>query len=237
MERRLKELLNGPGFYGVLALCILAVGIGGYFFLLRETPENTPQEEADLQAAAPVENLPDYEHTPEPVDPEEPEVTLPEETVPVSMPEETVPVSDTPVVPAEPQVVVTPLQGDVVTVFSVDQLLYNETLEDWRTHDGVDLAAAAGDAVVSACAGTVETVYEDPLMGTTVTIRHQDGYVTTYANLQTDPPVTEGEQVAAGQTVGVVGTTAVAEAAQGPHLHFAVTRDGEPVDPEAFLNS
>ena len=91
--------------------------------------------------------------------------------------------------------------------------------------------------MVSACAGTVETVYEDPLMGTTVTIRHQDGYVTTYANLQTDPPVTEGEQVAAGQTVGVVGTTAVAEAAQGPHLHFAVTRDGEPVDPEAFLNS
>ena len=237
MERRLKELLNGPGFYGVLALCILAVGIGGYFFLLRETPENTPQEETDLQAAAPVENLPDYEHTPEPVEPEEPEVTLPEETVPVSMPEETVSVSDTPVVPAEPQVVVTPLQGDVVTVFSVDQLLYNETLEDWRTHDGVDLAAAAGDAVVSACAGTVETVYEDPLMGTTVTIRHQDGYGTTYANLQTDPPVTEGEQVAAGQTVGVVGTTAVAEAAQGPHLHFAVTRDGEPVDPEAFLNS
>ena len=237
MERRLKELLNGPGFYGVLALCILAVGIGGYFFLLRETPENTPQEETDLQAAAPVENLPDYEHTPEPVEPEEPEVTLPEETVPVSMPEETVPVSDTPVVPAEPQVVVTPLQGDVVTVFSVDQLLYNETLEDWRTHDGVDLAAAAGDAVVSACAGTVETVYEDPLMGTTVTIRHQDGYVTTYANLQTDPPVTEGEQGTAGQTVGVVGTTAVAEAAQGPHLHFAVTRDGEPVDPEAFLNS
>ena len=150
------------------------------------------------------------------------------------MPEVTV--DDTPVVAEAPSVVVSPLQGEVVAAFSVDQLLYNETLDDWRTHDGVDIAAAAGDAVLAASAGTVLTVSNDPMMGTTVVIGHSDGYETTYANLQANPPVEEGQAVTAGQTIGAVGTTAAAESAQGAHLHFAVTREGEAVDPQSFLN-
>ena len=73
-------------------------------------------------------------------------------------------------------------------------------------------------------------------MGTTVVIGHSDGYETTYANLQANPPVEEGQAVTAGQTIGAVGTTAAAESAQGAHLHFAVTREGEAVDPQSFLN-
>ena len=46
-----------------------------------------------------------------------------------------------------------------------------------------------------------------------------------------------GDTVSAGQTTGAVGTTAAAEAAQGAHLHFSVAKDGEAVDPDAFLNS
>lgn len=57
---------------------------------------------------------------------------------------------DTPVVAAIPQVVVAPLEGEVVAAFSVDQLAYNETLGDWRTHDGVDIAAAEGTSVLAA---------------------------------------------------------------------------------------
>ena len=150
------------------------------------------------------------------------------------MPEVTV--DDTPVAAEAPSVVVSPLQGEVVAAFSVDQLLYNETLDDWRTHDGVDIAATAGDAVLAASAGTVLSVSNDPMMGTTVVIGHSGGYETTYANLQTGPLVEEGESVSAGQAIGAVGTTAAAESAQGAHLHFAVTREGEAVDPQAFLD-
>ena len=153
------------------------------------------------------------------------------------MPEVTIPVDDTPVVAEEPHVVVLPIQGEVLTAFSVDQLLYNETLDDWRTHDGVDIAAAEGDAVLAACAGTVSSITDDPLMGTTVVIQHSGGYETTYANLQAEPAVETGDTVSAGQTIGTVGTTAAAEAAQGAHLHFSVAKDGEAVDPGAFLNS
>lgn len=230
MANKIKSLLGGGGFYAVLALCVVAVGVGGYFLLLRQEPrQEVPEETPDVQTTAPAE-LPEHEPVVETVPLEEPE----EESAPVSMPE--VIVDDTPVVAEEPNVVVSPLQGEVVAAFSVDQLLYNETLDDWRTHDGVDIAAAAGDTVMAASAGTVLSVTDDPMMGTTVVIGHSGGYETTYANLQTEPLVEEGETVSAGQAIGAVGTTAAAESAQGAHLHFAVTREGEAVDPQAFLD-
>ena len=62
------------------------------------------------------------------------------------------------------------------------------------------------------------------------------GYQTTYACLQATPAVEQGDTVTAGQVIGAVGTTATAESAQGPHLHFSVTKDGDAVDPEEYLN-
>ena len=62
MEHRIKYLLSGRGFYGALALCILAVGVGGYFLLLREEPPaETAGVQPDVQAAAPVTDLPEHE--------------------------------------------------------------------------------------------------------------------------------------------------------------------------------
>ena len=174
MANKVKSLLGGPGFYAVLALCVLAVGVGGYFLLFGEPAQTEAPTGPDTAASAPVEDLPEHEPVVETVPPEEPE----EETEPVVMPEVTIPVDDTPVVAEEPHVVVLPIQGEVLTAFSVDQLLYNETLDDWRTHDGVDIAAAEGDAVLAACAGTVSSITDDPLMGTTVVIQHSGGYET-----------------------------------------------------------
>ena len=127
-----------------------------------------------------------------------------------------------------------PLRGEVLTAFSMEELVYNRTLGDWRTHNGVDIAAKAGTTVLAACAGAVQTVTEDPLLGTTVVLEHDGGYQTTYANLQADPGVEVGEAVSAGQIIGAVGTTAPGEDGT-PHLHFAVTLDGKAVDPGEFL--
>lgn len=46
--------------------------------------------------------------------------------------------------PVAPRLVVAPLVGEEVAAFSVDELTYNETLGDWRTHDGIDIAAEVG---------------------------------------------------------------------------------------------
>lgn len=234
---RWKSIFGSAGFYAVLALCVLAVGVGGSFALFagRDKPaeaESDPQR-TDLITPAEAEPVtpepPALVETIAPAEEEEP----PEEEAPPPMPE--VPVDDTPVMVEAPRLIVSPLNGEVVTVFSVDQLVYNETLADWRTHDGIDIAAVQGTTVLSASSGTVSSVTDDPLMGTTVTIRHDGGYETTYANLQARPNVEAGETVSAGQIIGAVGRTAAAESAQGPHLHFSVTKDGEPVDPNEYL--
>ncbi len=131
---------------------------------------------------------------------------------------------------------VRPVEGAVVTAYSMDKLLYNETMRDWRTHDGIDIAADAGSAVVAAKAGTVESVTADPIMGTTVTIRHEGPWESVYASLTDAPEVEAGDDVAAGQVIGYVGQSAASESALGPHLHFAALNGGAPSDPEAFLS-
>lgn len=233
MEHSWKTILSGAGFYVTMAVCLLVVGVSGYFLLFDR--EDAPAQEpvlpaADAEAAA---------SAPEIKEPEAPPVVEAISQEPVAevtpaMPE--IEIDDTPVTAEAPRLIVSPLQGEVLTAFSVDALVYNPTLADWRTHDGVDISAALGTTVLAACSGTVAAVTEDALMGTTVTIDHDGGYQTTYANLQSGAAVEAGDAVSAGQIIGAVGDTAAAEAAQGPHLHFSVTKDGDVVDPDVFLD-
>ncbi|WP_352416135.1 M23 family metallopeptidase [Oscillibacter ruminantium] len=231
-----KIALGGAGFYIVLLLCLMVVGVSGYMILFH----GSTAAEADAAAASADADL--YGD----LDPEGPSLEIlepqtikepDEESAPANAPVEmpSVQVDDTPVTATAPNLVVWPLRGAVVSAFSVDELLYDETMGDWRTHAGVDLAAEAGTQVMAASAGTVSVVENDPLMGTTVMIDHAGGYRTTYANLQAVPTVKVGDAVSAGQIIGAVGNTAIAEASVASHLHFAVEKDGDAVDPQTFL--
>ena len=128
-----------------------------------------------------------------------------------------------------------PVQGEVLSGYAMEVLSYNQTTRDWRVHNGVDFAAAAGTAVTAAADGEVYTVYEDDQMGMTVVIRHEGGYTTRYSSLGADVAVSAGQPVSMGQTIGTVGTSALMENALGDHVHFTVTKDDEPVDPMEFL--
>ena len=128
-----------------------------------------------------------------------------------------------------------PVQGEVLSGYAMEVLSYNQTTRDWRVHNGVDFAAAAGTAVTAAADGEVYTVYEDDQMGMTVVIRHEGGYTTRYSSLGANVAVSAGQQVLMGQTIGTVGTSALMENALGDHVHFTVTKDDEPVDPMEFL--
>ena len=100
---------------------------------------------------------------------------------------------------------------------------------------GIDIAAEAGTEVCAAADGTVYTVYEDDQMGMTVVIRHENGYTTRYSSLDAGVAVSAGQNVTMGQTIGAVGTSALMENALGHHVHFAVSRNDESVDPMDFL--
>ena len=230
-NKKWKARRGGAGFYITLAVCLLVVGVSGWALLSGRGEEPAiVEEEPAPEVSAPAPEVTEEEQ-PAAVETVEPE-TVEVETPP--MPEAEV--DDTPVVAQAPRLVVSPLNGQVLTAFSVDKLVYDKTMDDWRIHDGVDISAKPGTTVLAACSGTVLAVENDPMMGTTVTIDHDGGYQTTYANLQAQPTVKAGDTVSAGQIIGAVGTTAKAESGQSPHLHFAVTKDGDAVDPEEFLN-
>ena len=131
--------------------------------------------------------------------------------------------------------VVWPVSGETVHGYAMEALSYNQTTRDWRVHNGMDIAAEAGTEVASAADGQVVSVREDDLLGTTVEIKHLGGYTTCYASLSKEVRVAPGDTVKAGQIIGTVDRTAVTETALGPHVHFSVTCQGKPMDPEEFL--
>lgn len=132
--------------------------------------------------------------------------------------------------------VIRPVSGDILNEFSDGQLVKSRTLNVWKTHDGIDIAAEQGEKVKSAAAGTVTSVSEDPLMGVTVIIDHGSGYEGYYSNLGHDVSVSEGDTVDAGSLIGEVGNTAESELSEESHLHFGIKKNGSWTDPADVLS-
>ena len=128
-----------------------------------------------------------------------------------------------------------PVQGTVLRDFSVETLSLDPTLGDWRTHGGLDIAAAQGVKVLSISAGTVEQVYTDGLMGTTVVVDHGGGLQSWYCNLADDVLVEAGDTVDIGSELGTVGSSAIAEVGVDSHVHLETLLNGQPVDPREYL--
>lgn len=128
-----------------------------------------------------------------------------------------------------------PIKGEIIRDFASDTLVYSDTLQEWITHNGLDIKADKTSVVVSACDGTVEAIKSDPRYGLTVIINHENGYKTVYSNLLTAEFVAQGENVKAGQTIGTVGNSASFEVSDAYHLHFELLKDGEYQNPTIFI--
>lgn len=116
--------------------------------------------------------------------------------------------------------------------------VWNETLGAYKVHLGLDIASADHAPVLAAADGTVTKVWDDALMGKCVAIHHGDEIYTFYKNL--DPilasGITENAEVKCGQQIGNVGSSAISELADEPHLHLEMTVNGIAVDPQDYLS-
>ena len=213
---------GGKGYYIALILCAAAIGITGYVYYRNA---NLAQEVSLQETAGEIPALiPEVEDVPVIATQPPAQTTAPAAT-------ETTPA------PTEKKVLKTmfPVAGESIFGYSMEALSYNQTTRDWRVHNGVDLAAEAGAEVCAAADGEVYTVYEDDAMGTTVVIRHADGYTTKYASLAENLTVKPGDTVTMGEVIGYASDSAIVESTLGAHVHFGVTCHDEPVDPAEFL--
>lgn len=128
-----------------------------------------------------------------------------------------------------------PVDGEITKEFAKESLIYSDTLQEWTTHNGIDIRADKTTVVKSAESGTVKTIKNDPRYGLTVVIEHENGFQTVYSNLLTSEFVVEGEKIEKGQALGTVGNTAAFEIADEPHLHFEILKDLVQVDPLIYL--
>ena len=102
-----------------------------------------------------------------------------------------------------------------------------------QPHGGVDFAVSTGTPVMAANDGVVVgTPYDADGFGNYVQIQHKDGHSSYYGHLSSKG-VSEGQEVNAGQVVGVSGNSGNST---GPHLHFEVRRGGIKVDPLGYLS-
>ncbi len=233
-EYQQDGLLGGKGFYIALMLCVSVIAVAAWL-IVREPAQQvqaevTPTQQVQVVVTATPSPLPVME-TEQPVVSEPPveEVVQPVTEEPVqSVSAETEPA-------ATPTEYVWPVVGPAEPDYSMDKLVYNVTMGDWRTHDGIDITAEVGEMVRAAASGVVEDVYNDDLYGTTIVIAHGDGLYSYYAGMAQETAVQIGDWVLVGDNIGTVGATALCESAQPPHLHFAMSLNGMSVDPGDYL--
>ena len=236
---RLEAFFTGKGFYIVLFLC--AAIIGGSAWMMAAGERTMAEDIADMNRQS-LENHRVETVILPPAQDEIQQAMAPETKVTREEDEGVAPEQSSETWNGEPAAepgpsYVWPVSGQIDRRHDNKVLTYDATMRDWRTHEGIDILAPLGEPVCAAHAGSVESIVQDDLFGTGLTVSHGDGARTVYANLAEQPAVSVGDRVEAGDVIGAVGSTALGEIGQGSHLHFAVTVDGAGVDPLAYLPS
>ena len=127
-----------------------------------------------------------------------------------------------------------PVNGNILLDYSMDQTTYFPTLDQYKLSPAIAVGAVEGAPVVAAVNGTVYSVEQDAQTGTTLTMEIGNGYQAIYGQL-TDLTVSEGDTVKKGTTIGYIAQPTKYYSTEGTNLYFEMKKDGEPIDPIAYL--
>ena len=128
---------------------------------------------------------------------------------------------------------VLPVNGTIFAAFSGDELVYNKTMDDWRTHNGIDIRANRDNAVKAATDGTVTAIYADGMLGNVIEIDNGK-YTVRYCGLGDNLLCKKGDVVKQGDSIGVVGEVAL-ESSEESHIHLVILKDGVWQNPDNYL--
>ena len=128
-----------------------------------------------------------------------------------------------------------PMDGEICGSHSGGELVKYDALDEWRTHDGIDISGEVGTEIKAAGDGKIVSVTNDPLWGTVVEISHEGNVTTIYSGLAPEVSLKTGDEVKAGDIIGKLGETNLAEVDKDSHLHFAMKENGKFIDPMTKL--
>ena len=120
--------------------------------------------------------------------------------------------------------------------FSEGQLVYSKTLNEWRTHNGVDILEKIGTPVFAVEDGIVKEIVSTTDEGIKITVEHREGYKSVYSNLSTTKMVNLNDEVKKGQVISGIGKTASFEYNEPDHLHFEMYKDDLLINPLSVIN-
>lgn len=133
-----------------------------------------------------------------------------------------------------PEGMIAPIEA--VSVGNDYGFYYNQTLNIYHEHDGLDFTAAAGTNVLAVEDGVVESIYKDDLLlGTEIVVRHEDGLKSVYRFVTEADGLKVGDAVKKGDLIATVAEASGGEYKEGAHLHFEILKNGENIDPTEYL--
>lgn len=241
---RLSSFLTGKGFYVAICLSIAVVSATAYF-VINSTRNNISDQNSNNISIDTGSNEWGFSNTPVdgsqsnvPKDSSVSDSKSSETSKPSSQPASAnANSSSTQSTQTFSNTFVMPLKGDILNAFSNGKPVKSKTMNDWRTHDGIDIKAAVATPVKSSSDGIVKSIDQDPMWGVMITIDHGNGYETMYMGLNVNVSVKKDQKVEIGTVLGSVGQTAEIEISEEPHLHFAMKKDGEWIDPMSIVQN
>ena len=220
MRKSVGKQKLGKGFYMALILSVVAVSTTAYFTL---SGINGDVKENEYNSE--IQNITDWSV------PEISDVNKVESGVPLEeASEEAEETNEQVKTPNTNGAYIMPLTGEIINPFSNGELVKSKTLGEWRTHDGIDIKASEGTPVKSCFDGTVKEITNDPKWGVMVEVEYPVCTV-YYCGMADTLKVKKGQEIKLGDVIGEVGNTTLVESGEESHLHLAMKKDGEWIDP------
>lgn len=231
------DSIKGNAVLVILSLCVVGAGALSFYTIndintkLKNQTQNTPinsvvtpapTQQPDKEANNTAENVP-----------------LTTDTKPTASPKPSASPSASPKADSSSETetaekFILPVNGKIFNSYSGDELVYNKTMGDWRTHNGIDISATQDTAVKASLSGKVSAVYEDGILGHVVEIESENVTI-RYCGLDKNIYVKQGDTVKQGDSIGAVGEIPL-EVTDESHIHIEFLKDGVYQDPNKYLS-
>ena len=234
-KTKIKKLLKGYGLYFAMGLCLLAAGLAGISASGVSSPSKTNEITTKSFESLIIPEVTTAKsnqggYTEINID----EFTTTDEPSAESVFDNNSPAVGEDITESAPVIFYSPVSLNIGKDYSMGVPVFSQTMNDYRTHNGVDFTGVKGENVKTTGEGTVVSVTRDSVWGNTVTIDHKNGITSSISGLADEALIGVGADVYTGTVIGVMGEIPI-ESADTPHVHLEMRVNGQLVDPLEIL--